>query len=1123
MADSLWTHVEREVRAFFQPLVHAVDEGDDGVARLLEAIGAAEATPQTLASITALVTAVAAPGAEASVSNLSALQERIASIVDAAEQLFGVLGALAENLFELLLDSYLRRYAPRVYSSLALLGVARIEDDGVTVFDWSRLGLMRNPKKLLVDVYGWGEAGFNTSLLFNRLRNLLQAFGAEASIAIASEAAKLAADPIGSTERRAALAAPLFQRVVDDDTVVAVGLVAIPVDGGAAADKGVAIFPEITAGFDAGPLGPEWEVAFDGRGATGYAAIIRPSATSIGSLPGAAGDASASFSGRITRSAGERWALALDENISVGADGIEARVAFQLSSRPAFQASLDVHGFELKLAPSGDGLLAAVLPPEGLSTRSDFTIEWSNETGLHFRGSAGFAITLPLDLGLGPLTLTDLVLSAELGSDRGALTLGAGVGLRLALGPVKAAVEGLGVDLAIDLDRPGTSPASGGGARLGPFGIHVAPRLPTLIGIVVEAPPVTGGGFLSRDPLTSTYAGALQLAFEDIGITALGILTTKAADGSKLTSILGIIAVTFSPAIPLGYGFFLNGLGGLFGTHRRMDLDALEDRFWAGALDSILFPSDPVANAPAVIADLQAIFPTARGRFVFGPMASIIWGNPAVLRAEIGVFVELPSPIRIALLGQVSVQLPQSENPIVDLNIDVAGLFNPAESELKILGTLRDSKVAGLSVHGDMGLLVRWGPNDPTFAASVGGFHPDFKPPQGMPALRRVGISLGSGDNPRIELEGYLALTSNTGQFGARAEIKATQSGFTAHGYLGFDALIQFSPFGVLASLSGGVSISKWGETLLSATLDAHLRGPKPWHAWGKVSFEVLSCDKSVHFDAEFGSKQARPELPAEDPTPLLDEAIGRARSWQATARPDAAARVTYAEDPPALAASALLASPDGVLEFRQRVVPLGVTINRFGNAKTPTPLTLDVALQTTAGVAFAQSDLEDAFAPAQFFDLSDSKRLASAGFETHKSGFALGAGAPLLGSSASVPVGYEEFEIGALAQRPTRAVGLRKPSATSIGLASDVFAARLHAQLPSSARVASRRGAAAIKLKEPTYVVASSETMQAVAAVLPGGSTSLRRAEQTLASHVAAHPEQADQLVIVRRSGVQP
>ena len=83
----------------------------------------------------------------------------------------------------------------------------------------------------------------------------------------------------------------------------------------------------------------------------------------------------------------------------------------------------------------------------------------------------------------------------------------------------------------------------------------------------------------------------------------------------------------------------------------------------------------------------------------------------------------------------------------------------------------------------------------PNFALAVGGLHPAFNPPPNFPKLERIAINLSAGDNPRIRCEAYFALTANTVQFGARAELYASASGFSIQGEIGFDVLIQLDPF----------------------------------------------------------------------------------------------------------------------------------------------------------------------------------------------------------------------------------------------------------------------------------------------------------------------------------------
>ena len=64
-------------------------------------------------------------------------------------------------------------------------------------------------------------------------------------------------------------------------------------------------------------------------------------------------------------------------------------------------------------------------------------------------------------------------------------------------------------------------------------------------------------------------------------------------------------------------------------------------------------------------------------------------------------------------------------------------------------------------------------------------------------------MALGLEDNPRISLQGYMAITSNSLQFGAEASLYAEAAGFNVSGQVGFDALIVFQPFYFINPIAG--------------------------------------------------------------------------------------------------------------------------------------------------------------------------------------------------------------------------------------------------------------------------------------------------------------------------------
>ena len=115
-----------------------------------------------------------------------------------------------------------------------------------------------------------------------------------------------------------------------------------------------------------------------------------------------------------------------------------------------------------------------------------------------------------------------------------------------------------------------------------------------------------------------------------------------------------------------------------------MLLDVLRAGIRQRSLDSILFPVNPIENAPAIISNLRSVFPPEEDRFVVGPMLRIGWGSPNIITAELGVFIALPSPVRIAILGQFAAALPDEEIGLIELHLDVLGTIDFGKKTLAI-------------------------------------------------------------------------------------------------------------------------------------------------------------------------------------------------------------------------------------------------------------------------------------------------------------------------------------------------------------------------------------------------------------------------------------------------------
>lgn len=625
----------------------------------------------------------------------------------------------------------------------------------------------------------------------------------------------------------------------------------------------------------------------------------------------------------------------------------------------------------------GDGFLASVLPADGIRFDFVFGLGWSPRRGVYFTGAAGLEVEFPIHTSLlGILTIDTVHLLMR--ADGDGLSFAVATTASLRLGPLTATVErmGLAADAAI----------APGGGNVGPFDVAPAFLPPRGAGLVIDALVVTGGGHVLNDPENGRYGGILELKIGDIvTVTAIGLVTTRMPDGSEGFSLLIILTATFPP-IQLGYGFTLSGLGGVLGLNRTMDLRALSDGIRTGMLDSILFPVDPVARATKVISDVESVFPTARDRFVIGLQARIGWGTPRLITADLGIIVELPLPLRIALIGRLGVVVPTEEAAVVELHLDVAGSIDTGRGELSIDARMHDSRLAVFTVFGDMAVRISWGAT-PYFLLSVGGFNPRFAPPPGFPQLDRITIALAMNDNPSVRLETYLALTSNTIQMGARvtahAELDAGLAGiFTADVDLGFDALLPLVPFSFVVDVGGSIVIRRNRKPLVGAEVLLTLHGPQPMRAVGYAEVHFLGTHR-IPFDIQVGPSARPAAVAAVDPLDALLTALGRPESWSALPGRDDVG-LSFRE----IASPDVLAHPLASLSMRQRVVPLDVRIERFGGTSIKGgPRSYTVTYRLGDEPASAATTLRDAWAPGEFFTLQDDEKLSRPSFEHLPSG----------------------------------------------------------------------------------------------------------------------------------------
>ena len=754
---------------------------------------------------------------------------------------------------------------------------------------------------------------------------------------------------------------------------------------------------------------------------------------------------------------------------------------FSISGRLLVGAGARDYGFEAGADDAAvvlstkevDGFLKSVLPPDDIRAAFELGLGWSHTRGLYFRGSAGIDVTLPVHVSLaGVFTLDSVFLALRL-AQTGEITSVVAASVTIKLGPLTAVVERIGLQATTTFPQ--------GGGNLGPAQVVVGFKPPAGAGLSLGAGPVGGGGYLYFHPDDQQYAGAAQLDAKALSLSAVGLLTTKLPDNKPGFSLLVIISAEFPP-IQLGFGFALNGVGGLLGVNRTVNRDALAAGLKDGSLDSVRMPHDVVANAPKIISDLRASFPPAPGQFLLGPMVAVSWGTPPVVRLDLGLILELPSPLRLFVLGKLTVALPVEEAPVVLLILDVLGELDLDQRRARMIGSFRDSRVATFPVTGDMAMLATWDAN-PTFALAAGGFNPRFsqRPPR-FPELARIAIALADGDNPRLRLEAYLAVTPASLQVGARLELYAAKDlgvlgKFELSGHFSFDVLMRLPELALVADLSAHLTLLRDGSAFCAVSLDATLTGPSPWHAWGKASFKVLGIEKSVHFDVSIGEPAPPPALPPVKVDDLLRGALTDRRNWGAALPSDAGTLAKLRPLP--TGATNLLVHSLGTLTVRQRVAPLKVDLETFGAAPIDGPRRFEIEKAALAdGSDVTGPGVGDVFAPGDFLSLSNDEKLSRPAFETMAAGVTVAGAALTGGARTQTNFGYRTIVVDQPdEQRERTLTDLSHLSpAASTQMAAHGAAAR--GDLRNSGEALYAGPSQAVTISDPVYALASNDTL---------------------------------------------
>ena len=1033
---------------------------------------------------------------EATVHAIRALQAELATAGSSVPHL----DELPRRLTDFVVLDYLERQRPQLHDMLHLVGLierlpASTNGEPARRIHWQRFQtLVEEPSRVADEAYRW-NSDFDADLFLARLMKVMQCGSLPGGLYPQADTTRAALGNSSTTLQE--LRFPLFEGGSSAETYAQFGIAFAPADAQGEKKKGMALLPYLMgasafdfAVCDRGQL--TFESTADIRG---VGVVVRPplNVDRLLNLEGA-------FRTAVRISEKPERA---EETVLIGSAG-GSRLSIQGLAITWFahnpEGRLDL-GFEGQIQAirlvlgggDGDGFLQRVLAGLDVEAESTLTIGMTLLNGFTIQGSGQLAVDVSSHVDLGPVRIERLRLALTPAGDRIGLEVGAV--LRVQLGPLRALVENVGITSTLRFVE----------GNLGAADLETTFKPPAGIGLSVEGGVVTGGGFLSFNSQQGQYAGALQLAVGNfLTLNAIGLITTRMPDGSVGFSLLLVITAEFGQGIQLGFGFTLLAVGGLLGLNRTVRLQSLLDGVRTRAVEGLMFPRDIIANAPRIISDLNSFFPPRQGTFLIGPMAKIGWGTPVLVQISLGIVLEIPG--NLVALGVVRVAIPNAAAPIILLQVSFVGALEFDKQRLFFFAALFQSRIGFLTIEGEMGLLVAFG-NAANFVLTVGGFHPRFAPPPlPFPRPNPITVPLINSSAARVLAECYVAVTSNTVQFGGRLEVFFGFKSLNVQGQLSFDALFQFSPFHFTVDIATSVSVKVFGAGLFSVRIRGTIDGPAPWHIEGHGSISLLFWSIDVDFSKTWGERR-NAVLPPIAVLPLFMGELAKADNWRAIVPPANRQLVTVR---PRAAASDIVLHPLGSLEVSQRAVPLAVRLDKVGNQRI-----VDVnriTIEPSGGLA-RRAEAFASFAPAQFQELTDAQKLSQPAFRLERSGVVLAPTADLQSSGmVKRNVRYEEIVVDSNFKRFAR------PFSGDAGSLFNFFArngSSARTELSQATRVARQPVGAAFAVTAETFTVAFVANNQAVAPDATSFATE-QSADEYMNRRIAADRSLAERLHVI-------
>lgn len=402
-----------------------------------------------------------------------------------------------------------------------------------------------------------------------------------------------------------------------------------------------------------------------------------------------------------------------------------------------------------------------------------------------------------------------------------------------------------------------------------------------------NGPIAISGGLLSVTPPPDTslyqFNGQLLLKANTWALSVVGSFAQLKSGESSLFAYGVLNATIGGPAF-----FFVTGIAAGFGYNRSLTLPTLNE-----------LPEFPLVKAVMATTDRGRLTEDIQ-RFVY-PAAGQNWVAAGVRFTSFKVFdsfalltVFFGDRLEFGLLGYSELTVPAvakagATKPIAKAGLVLEARYAPDDGVLKIAAQLTpDSYILSENCHLSGGFaLTTWskdeyekdrhgnfvpGPNGQPrklaphgfrsgdFVLSIGGYHPDFRPPAHYPTVPRVSANWRVNDNLKIKGSLYFALTPLAIMAGGVLEANYERGHLKAWFSSRVDFLMYWEPLAYHAHMKVNMGASYtmgWGAITktISAQVgaDVELYGP-PFG--GRAVFDLSVCSFTLDFGAQAQTPQ---------------------------------------------------------------------------------------------------------------------------------------------------------------------------------------------------------------------------------------------------------------------------